>query len=452
VNPKDFDLLVIGAGSGGVRAARMAAQFGARVAICEDRLFGGTCVNLGCIPKKFFVYASQFREECEVASGYGWELSQPEFRFDQFQEKKDKELKRLQGIYRGLMTKASVTILDGKGVLLGPNTVEVDGQEYTAAHILVATGGEPTVPDIEGAELGMVSDDIFALKTLPQRMAIVGGGYIAVELAGVLQLLGVHIDLFYRGPLFLRGFDSDLRIALREEMTKKGIHLYFDSNIESVVEKGNALALHLSDGQTHETDQLLFATGRRPRLEGLGLDNVGVKKNADGFIEVDAHFKTSVPSIFAVGDVIGGAQLTPVALQEGTSVAHRLFADKSAPTRSALIPTAVFSQPPLASVGLTEEEARTQYPQIRVYHALFTPLKYTLCENKEKACVKVIVDDETDVVVGCHMMGESAPEIIQGLAVALTCGATKAQFDATLGIHPTSAEEFVTLREARAHA
>lgn len=453
---------MIGAGSGGVRAARMAAQYGARVAICEDRLFGGTCVNLGCIPKKYLVYASQFRDERQVAADYGWRISDTPFRFSEFQEKKSLELARLQGIYRKLLEKAGVKILEGAGRIMGPHTVMVGGFTHTAAHILIATGSRPVVPEIPGAQYGLVSDDIFSLKELPKRMVIVGGGYIAVELAGIFHHLGVEIQLLYRGPLFLRGFDLDLRTNLKNEMEKKGIGLHFNTKVTSITkdqnvekDKGathNSLRLHLDEDRSILADALLFATGRRARTDELGLGDIGIEEDDDGFVVVNENNQSSVASIYAVGDVVGGHQLTPVALREGMKVASHLFGNGCGVPDATNIPTAVFSQPPLATVGLTEEEARQLYPQVRVYRSQFTPLKYTLCEEKEQACVKIVVEDKTDRVVGCHMMGEAAPEIMQGLAVAMTCGATKKQFDATLGIHPTSAEEFVTMRESISHA
>ena len=452
VSSTDFDLIVIGAGSGGVRAARMAASYGARVAICEDRLFGGTCVNLGCIPKKFLVYASQFSEECQVATEYGWSVTKGAFDFLRFQEKKDQELKRLQSIYRGLMDKAGVTILDGTASFVSEQTVSVGARHYQASSILLATGGEPFVPDIPGHELGITSDDLFALKTLPKRLTIVGGGYIAVEIASVMHHLGVQTTIAYRGDLFLRGFDDDLRRGLRDELDNKGVQLLFDTQVERLEKSHSGTSVHFSNSRTHETDLVLFATGRRPRTTDLNLADVGIKQNQDGFIEVNESFQTSVPHIYAVGDVTGGEQLTPVALREGMVLAARLFAPTAKIPNNELTPTAVFSQPPLACVGLTEEEARAQFDEVDVYRAVFTPLKYTLCTQREKVCVKMLVDRASDRVLGCHMMGEAAPEIIQGLAVALSCGATKGQFDETLGIHPTSAEEFVTMRTPVSHA
>ena len=452
MSASDFDLIVIGAGSGGVRAARMAASHGARVAICEDRLFGGTCVNLGCIPKKFLVYASHFSEECRVAKDYGWELNQGTFNFLRFQEKKDRELLRLQQIYRGLMDKAGVSVLDGTASISSSHTVRVGESEVSADSILIATGGEPFVPDVPGKELGMTSNDVFALKALPKHLVIVGGGYIAVELATVMHHLGVETSILYRGDQILRGFDHDLRQGLTQELKRQGIALHMNAHIKELEQTAQGLTIHCADQSTHTTQTVLFATGRRPRTQSLNLSTIGIEQNQDGFIMVNDRFQTSIPNIYAVGDVIGKEQLTPVALQQGMRVAAQLFSPQTSVPGNQLVPTAVFSQPPLACVGLTEEDARAQYSDVDVYRAVFTPLKYTLCSDKEKVCVKIIVDKTTDRVLGCHMMGEAAPEIIQGLAVALSCGATKAQFDETLGIHPTSAEEFVTMRTPVSYA
>ncbi|HKI97429.1 MAG TPA: glutathione-disulfide reductase [bacterium] len=446
----DYDLFVIGAGSGGVRAARMSAQYGARVAIVEERYLGGTCVNVGCVPKKLLVYGAHVREELEDAAGYGWSVPPASFDWPTLIRNKNAEIARLNTVYEGLLSKAGVRLLDGRGVLLDPHTVEVNGQRHTAERILVATGGWPFKPDIPGAEHAITSNEAFFLERLPQRVVIGGGGYIAVEFAGILNGLGSHVTQLYRGALFLRGFDDDARAFVAAEMHKKGIDLRFNTNFKRIDKlAGDVLRVTLSDGSTMDTDLVLCAMGRVPNTEGLGLAEAGVKLNDKGAIVVDDHYQTNVPSIYALGDVIDRVQLTPVAIAEAMVLAGQLYGGGAEPLDYSGIPSAVFCQPPLGTVGLTEAEAAQRYRHIQVYVSEFRPMKHTLSGRDERTLMKLIVDEESDRVVGCHMVGPEAGEIIQGLAVALKCGATKAQFDATVGIHPTAAEEWVTMRTPR---
>lgn len=445
----DYDLLVIGAGSGGVRASRFAAQYGAKVGIIEERYLGGTCVNVGCVPKKLFVFASHFRETFHCAPGYGWHAGSIKFDWNQLRQNKDKEIERLNGIYEKLLHTAGVEIIDGSGQLKGPHEVAVGDKTYTAKHILLAVGGWPWVPEVPGAEHAITSNEAFYLDELPERIVIVGGGYIAVEFAGIFNGLGVETHLCYRGDLFLRGFDSDLRKHLAQEMSKKGIHLHFNTDIERI-EKGSneLLTVHTTQETTLEVGQVMYATGRHPKTEGLGLENTGVVLTDSGHIRVNALFQTDEPSIHALGDVTGPAELTPVALAQGMILARHLFGnEQSTPLDYRIVPTAVFSQPTMATCGLTEEEARAEYPNIDIYRGAFRPMQYTLPDINERALVKLVVDRDTDRVLGCHMVGPEAGEIMQGLGVAMTAGATKTDFDRTIGIHPTLAEEFVTLRQ-----
>jgi glutathione reductase (NADPH) len=443
----DFDFFVVGAGSGGVRAARMAANFGARVAVAEDRYFGGTCVNVGCIPKKLFVYASRFSEDMAVAPGYGWTVPPASFDWPTLVRNKDQEIARLNGVYERLLRGAGCEILNGRATLVDPHTVEIAGRRVSAEHILVATGGWPTVPDLPGREHIMTSNEIFHLDRLPRRMVVVGGGYIAVEFAGILQGLGCEVTQLYRGKLFLRGFDDEIRGFLAEQMRHKGVDLRFDSDVTRIDRQGDALRLSLNDGSHLDCDGVLYATGRHPNSANLGLEACGVKLDRAGAIVVDDEYRTSVPSIHAVGDVTNRVNLTPVALAEGMAVARRLYAGTSCQVDYDYIPTAVFSQPPIGTVGLGEEAARQKYGALDIYTSSFTPLRFTLSPVKEKAFMKLIVEKAGQRVVGLHMCGEDAGEITQGFAVAMRAGATKQLFDTTIGIHPTAAEEFVTMRE-----
>ena len=445
--PYDFDFFVIGAGSGGVRAARIAATLGARVGIAEERYFGGTCVNVGCIPKKLFVYGSRVRHDFEVAAGYGWHGAMPELDWSEFIANKNTEISRLNSVYLRLLESAGCRIFERRATLADAHTVEMDGQRYTAAHILVATGGWPFVPDIPGREHAISSNEAFHLPALPRRTVVVGGGYIAVEFAGILHGLGSAVTQVYRGDLFLRGFDTETRQFLAGQMEHKGIQLKFNSEVTRIDRDADGLRVTMRDGSVLASDTVMYATGRHPNTAGLGLAECGVQLADDGAVVVDALYRTSVPSIFAIGDVTNRVNLTPVALAEGMVVARRLFAQHDSQVDYAFIPTAIFSQPPIGTVGYTEEAARAKYGEVRVFTSAFTPLRYTLSREKERAFMKLVVVPADDRVVGVHMCGEDAGEIIQGFAVALRAGATKRHFDSTIGIHPSAAEEFVTMRE-----
>jgi glutathione reductase (NADPH) len=443
----DFDLFVIGAGSGGVRAARMAAGFGARVAVAEDRYMGGTCVNVGCVPKKLYVYASEFGKAFKDARGFGWDSETAPFNWATLRDNKKTEIARLNAIYRNLLTGVEATMMDGRARILDPQTVEVNGQSYQAEKILVATGGWPHVPEFPGNDLAITSNEIFDLETFPQRLLVVGGGYIAVEFAGIFNGLGAEVTQLYRGPLFLRGFDPDIRAHAAQEIAKTGVDLRFETNVQSITRGAGGLQVSLTDGSSLETDVVLYATGRKPHLDGLGLENTGVKLTEFGAIAVDEHFQTDEPGIFALGDVTGGMELTPVALAEGMAFARRQFGALENTVDYDFIPTAVFCQPNIGTVGFTEEEARAKFGHIRLFKSTFKPMKHTISGRDEKTFMKLIVDKASDRVVGVHMMGPDAGEIMQGIAIALRAGATKALFDSTIGIHPTAAEEFVTMRE-----
>lgn len=444
----DFDLFVIGAGSGGVRAARFAAGFGAKVAVAESRYLGGTCVNVGCVPKKLLVYGAHFHENFEQAAGFGWSLGEASFDWATLIANKNREIHRLNGIYRNLLVNSGVTLLEGHAKLQDAHTVEVDGQRLRAKHILIATGGWPQVPDIPGKEHAITSNEAFFLESLPRRVLVVGGGYIAVEFAGIFHGLGAQTSLLYRNELFLRGFDRSVREHLRDELTKKGLDLQFNSDIVRIDKQGDGtLAATLKDGRVLEADCVFYATGRRPQLDNLGLENVSVELDARGYIKVDEAYGTSEPSIHAIGDVIGRVQLTPVALAEGMALSRKLFRpEEYRPVDYKLIPTAVFSLPNIGTVGLTEDEARAAGHKVKIFESRFRPMKLTLTESQERTLMKLIVDADSDKVLGCHMVGPDAGEILQGIAVALKAGATKRVFDETIGIHPTAAEEFVTLR------
>jgi glutathione reductase (NADPH) len=450
----DYDLFVIGAGSAGVRAARMSAGYGARVAIAEDRYLGGTCVNVGCVPKKLFVYASHFSEDFESAAGYGWTVGPVTFDWQKLVENKNTEIGRLNGIYERLLTNSGVTLISGRATIIDPHTVYVNGGNHTAERILVASGGWPVVPEIPGKEYVITSNEAFYLDTLPKRVIIVGGGYIAVEFAGIFNGLGVDTTLVYRGPLFMRGFDDDLREVLADEIRKKGISLEFNINVERIEKNNEGYLVHLSSNEERPpqlepriTDLVMYATGRQPLTTGLGLEEIGVELNWNGAIIVNDEYQTSVPSIYAIGDVTHRFNLTPVATAEGTILARNLYDNRSERVSYDDIPTCVFSQPNLGTVGVTEAEAREKHGTIDVYKTSFSPMKHTMTGNDEKTFMKLLVDRATDKVIGVHMIGPDAGEIIQGMAIAIKAGATKAQFDATIGIHPTSAEEFVTMRE-----
>jgi glutathione reductase (NADPH) len=448
----DYDLFAIGAGSGGVRAARMSAGLGARVAIAEERYLGGTCVNVGCIPKKLFVYAAHYREDFEDAAGFGWTIGERSFDWPTLRANKDREIERLNGVYAGLLDGVGVDRFDGRARIVDPHTVEIDlaggdRRRVSAENILVATGGWPSLPEIEGIEHAITSNEAFNLESLPRRALIVGGGYIAVEFAGIFHGLGVEVVQLYRGPLFLRGFDDDVRTTLAEDMRHKGIDLRFESNPAKIEKTPAGLVATLEDGSRVEADLILYATGRRPLVGDLGLEEAGVELNAAGAVVVDEYSRTSVSNIWAVGDATDRINLTPVALAEGMALAKTLFGGEPTRADHEDVPSAVFSQPPIGSVGATEQEARERYGDVAIYRSRFRALKHTLSGRDETTMMKLIVERAGDRVVGCHMVGPDAGEIVQGIAIAVKCGATKAQFDATIGIHPTSAEEFVTMRE-----
>lgn len=444
----DFDLFVIGAGSGGVRAARFAAGFGAKVAVAESRYLGGTCVNVGCVPKKLLVYGSHFSEDFEQAGGFGWTVGESQFDWATLIANKNREIERLNGIYRKLLENSGVKLLEGHARILGPHEVEVDGQRFSTEKILVATGGWPLIPEIPGREHAIGSNEAFFLEQLPKRIIIVGGGYIAVEFAGIFNGLGSATTQLYRGELFLRGFDDTVREHLAEELRKKGIDLQFNADIARIDKQPDgSLKATLKDGRELHADCIFYATGRRPMLDNLGLENTQVKLRKDGFIEVDEQYQTADPAVLALGDVIGRVQLTPVALAEGMAVARRLFKpEQYRPVDYRHIPTAVFSQPAIGTVGLTEQQALEAGHELKIFESRFKPMKLTLTDVDEKTLMKLVVDAHTDKVLGCHMVGPDAGEIVQGLAIALKAGATKQLFDETIGVHPTSAEEFVTLR------
>ena len=445
----DYDLFVIGAGSGGVRASRFAAGYGARVAIAEDRYLGGTCVNVGCVPKKLFVYGAHFSEDFGDARAYGWNVGASSFDWPTLRDNKTREIERLNGIYRDLLDGAGVTLFESTATLLDAHTLEVDGREVSAEYILIATGSWPHVPEFPGRELVITSNEAFYLEEFPERVVVVGGGYIAVEFAGIFSGLGAHTTQLYRGPLFLRGFDDSIRRFVVDELREKGIDLRFDARVRRVEKSGAALNVVLEDGSEIATDLVLYATGRRPHVEGLGLERAGVALTDNGAVAVDDRFRTNVANIYAIGDVIDRMQLTPVAIAEGMCIAENLFNGGDRGLDYTNVPTAVFCQPNIGTVGLTEQEALAAGHDIAIYESTFKPMKHTLTGRVERTLMKLVVDNATDRVLGAHMVGPDAGEITQGLGVALTAGATKAQFDATIGIHPTAAEEFVTMRQTR---
>ncbi|MGB0467685.1 MAG: glutathione-disulfide reductase [Pontibacterium sp.] len=444
----DFDLFVIGAGSGGVRAGRMAAAMGVKVAVAEDRHLGGTCVNVGCVPKKLFVYASHYAEDFENAAGFGWTSGSAQFDWPTLRDNKTKEIERLNGIYRNLLVNSGCQLIEGRATLVDEHRVAVGNQTYTAERILIAVGGWPNVPEFPGSEHVISSNEVFYLDEFPKRALVVGGGYIAVEFAGIFAGLGAKTDLIYRGDMFLRGFDNEVREFTAAEVAKKGVNLRFNSNITAIKKQADgSLLATLTDGSTLETDAIMYATGRNPKVQGLGLEILGIEQAKNGAIVVNDEFQTSVPSVYAIGDVIDRVQLTPVALAEGMALVKNLYGGQSLKVDYDLIATAVFCQPNIGTVGLSEEQARERYDQVDVYKSNFRAMKHTLSGSDEKTFMKMLVDRDTDKVLGVHMVGPDAGEIIQGIAVALKAGATKAVFDSTIGIHPTAAEEFVTMRE-----
>jgi glutathione reductase (NADPH) len=446
VSDFDCELFVIGAGSGGVRAARVSASLGAKVIIAEERYLGGTCVNVGCVPKKLFAYAAHYHEDFSDAAGFGWACAQPRFDWQRLLTNKNTEIKRLNGVYRQLLENSGVQLLEARATLAGPHEVSCNGRVYRAKHILIATGGRPFVPNFSGHELVITSNEAFFLDNLPERAVVVGGGYIAVEFACIFNGLGVNTTLVYRGPLFLRGFDDDVRACLAREMAKKGVTLNFETHISEITPAPKGLNVQTDRHGKMRSDLVMYATGRVPNVAGLGLEKAGIKTTVNGAIVVDDYYCSSVASIYAIGDVIDKVQLTPVAIAEAMSLAHTLFG-KERDVDYEFIPTAVFSQPNIGTVGYTEDEARKKYGSVAIYRTEFRPLKHTLTGSDEKTMMKMIVDKASDRVVGVHMVGPDAGETIQGMAIALRAGATKAIFDTTIGIHPTAAEEFVTMRE-----
>ena len=443
----DYDLFVIGAGSGGVRAARMAASMGARVAIAEDRYMGGTCVNVGCVPKKLYVYASEFGKGFKDAEGFGWQAGDTHFDWATLRDNKKAEILRLNAIYERLLETPGVKIIEGRGHVHNPNTVEVNGKQYTTARILVATGTWPFVPSMPGSEHMLTSNEIFDLEVFPERLLIVGGGYIATEFAGIFNGLGSKVTQVYRAGLFMRGFDDDVRHFLAEEVRKSGVDLRFNTNPASIEATQNGYSVTMDDGSVVDVDAILCATGRKPNIAGLNLEDTDVAFTEHGFVKVDKDFRTAEPSIYALGDLIGGPQLTPVALEEGMAFARAQFDGQETNVDYEYIPTAVFSQPNVGTVGFTEAEAREKFGEITVYRSEFKPMKHTLSGRNERSLMKLIVDKASDRVVGLHMVGPDAGEILQGMAIAMRSGATKTDFDRTVGIHPTAAEELVTMRE-----
>ena len=453
----DFDLYVIGGGSGGVRAARMAAQRGVRVALAEGGALGGTCVNVGCIPKKLYSYAAEYGESFRDAAGYGWQAEPPCLDWNLLKSRRAAEITRLNGIYLRLLQNAGVEMIRGWARLVDPHTVEVDGRRHTARHILLAVGGKPVVPDVPGRDCISTSDDMFDLDPFPRRLVVVGGGYIACEFASIFNGLGADVTLVHRRDGVLREFDHDAAAFVEHEMRKAGVKFRLQSRVTGIDRKtyvGLEVSLEGTDDRPGEplvADTVLYATGRAPRIEGLGLQEIGVALDGRGSIRVDERFRTSVESIHALGDVANEINLTPVALAEAMALVDDLFGP--APGRAAhamsyeYIPTAVFTHPNVGTVGYTERQARAMFDEVTVYRADFTPLRHTLSGRDERTLVKLLVDAATDRVIGLHMVGPEAGEITQGFAVAIKAGLTKAQFDRTIGIHPTLAEEFVTLRE-----
>jgi glutathione reductase (NADPH) len=445
----DYDLFVIGAGSGGVRAGRIAAKYGAKVAVAEEFRVGGTCVIRGCVPKKLFVYASKYAEEFEDAVGYGWTSEKVSFDWQVLLENKDKEIDRLNKAYIRNLEAAGAELILERATIVDAHTVQLaSGRQVTAKYILIATGAAPFIPfHLPGREFAITSNEAFHLERLPRRMVIVGGGYIAVEFAGIFAGLGVETILVYRGAQILRGFDDDIRSHLTAEMKKKGIEIMCNADVVKVERSGDGVRVTLEDGSMIGAGQIMFATGRIPNTHGLGLEKVGLHGNAHGAVAVNEFSQTAVESIYAVGDVTNRVNLTPIAIREGHAFADNVFGGKAITLNYDIIPTAVFSQPELGVVGLTEEQARAKYSNIDIYKTSFRAMKHTLSGRDERTFMKLVVNAQTDVVLGCHICGEGSGEMAQLLGIAITCGATKAQFDATLAVHPTASEELVTMRE-----
>ena len=446
----DYDLVVIGAGSGGVRAGRIAAGHGARVAVIEEDRPGGTCVIRGCVPKKLLVYGASVADDIADAAGFGWTVGETAHKWSALIAAKDKELDRLEGIYRQLLASAGAELIAGRGRITGPHEVSVGERCLTAKTILIATGGWPQIPDVPGlADHAITSAEALDLKTLPERIVVYGAGYIALEFAGIFKGFGSEVHLVYRGDLPLRGFDDDMRRHMVEALQNRGIHIHAGTTLASVAPEDGQLAVTLSDGQTALCDQIMAATGRLPNTKGLGLDVVGVEMNAKGAVQVDSQSRTTVDHIFAVGDVTDRINLTPIAIAEGHAFADSQFGGMTRQISRHNVASAVFSQPPLASVGLTEQQAEQEHGELDVYESRFRPMKNTLSGRDEKTYMKLIVASVSQKIVGIHMIGPDSAEIMQGLAIAVQMGATKSDFDGVIGIHPTAAEEFVTMRTKR---
>ena len=443
----DFDLFVIGGGSGGVACARRAASHGARVGLVEESRMGGTCVHRGCIPKKFLVYASHFRHDFEDAAGYGWSVGESRFDWPTMVAAKSKELDRLEGIYRRLLKDSGVTAIDGRGALLDANTVAIGDDRYSADTVLIATGGWPSLPELPGIELAITSNEAFDLPQLPERIVIIGGGYIACEFACIFNGLGVETVQLYRSDMILRGFDMDIREICCDEMRKSGVDVHLKTNAVKLEKTTAGIALTSSQGDVLEADQVMFATGRAPNTAGFGLKEVGVEVNHNGAVTVDSGSRSTVANLYAVGDCTDRVNLTPVAIHEGRCLAETLYNNNPQIPDHRDIPTAVFTQPEIGTVGMSEEDARTHCAAVDIYKTRFRPLKHTLTGRDETVFMKLVVDRADDRVVGCHMIGTGAGELSQLLGVAIKAGATKAQFDETVAVHPTSAEEFVTMYE-----
>jgi glutathione reductase (NADPH) len=442
----DYDLFIIGGGSGGVRAARIAAGYGAKVAIAEEFRVGGTCVIRGCVPKKLLAYAAHFHEDFEDATGFGWSVGGAKFSWESLIANKDREIDRLNGIYKRLLAESKVTLIESRAVLVDAHTLEVGGKRVTADYILVATGAHPSLPKEPGAEFGISSNEAFHLKELPRRVVVAGGGYIAVEFAGIFSGLGAKVTQLYRGEQILRGFDDDIRNTLAAEMAKKGIEIRLGTIIKRTDKIANGYRLTLSDGTVLETDLVMYAIGRIPNTGGMGLETAGVTLGGDGAVMVNEYSQTAVPNIYAVGDCTNRLNLTPVAIREGHAFADTVFGKRPTAVDHHTVASAVFSHPPVGSVGMTEAFARMQFAAVDIYRTSFRPLKHTLSGRDEKTMMKLVVDRASQRVVGVHMVGLDAPEIVQSIAIAVKMGATKQQFDATMAVHPTAAEEFVTLR------
>jgi glutathione reductase (NADPH) len=443
----DFDMITIGAGSGGVASSRRAGAYGARVAIVEELRVGGTCVLRGCVPKKLLVYGAQFADAFADAAGFGWSVKPADFDWPALIAAKDKELDRLHQIYINMLNNAHVEIIDARGIVTDPHTVEVGGRAYTAENILIAVGGWPETPDIPGIEHVISSNEALDLPSLPKRVVIVGGGYIAVEFAGIFNGFGSEVIEIIRREEVLRGFDEDIRVYLGQEMRGRGIDIRGGTQVARIDKAAGGYTLTTTDGKPIETDCVMYATGRKPNTKGMGLAEIGVELTKNGAVIVDEWQRSSVPNIYAVGDVTDRINLTPVAIAEGRAIAETLYNNNPMTMDHADVPSAVFSQPPVSVVGLNEEEARQQYGEVDIYQSRFKPMKNTLSGRDERSFMKLVVDPRTDRVLGCHMLGVDAPEIVQGLAIAIKCGATKQQFDQTVGIHPSAAEEFVTMRD-----